>query len=745
MNNVQVNLNNGWNAVGFQSQQLTALTPGAGIAGAAVWNGSSYTTGNFDTAFINQAPERARRGFFVFNAGGPTSFTYSGNDDGQGNYVNVVSGYNLVSFCTNTNIPGDQITASVNGNPVPLNTVVLPQFFEIQPDNSFQTVDVSGGGSVKPGRAYWVFASSNARLNLPGSSSGLVVNPSGSATTVVGAQVVFTGTFNGAPTNLTIQSGNPAIAAVNGSTLQGVSVGVTNYTATANGTTVSGNITVQNGSLQSTLTISPGTALSVNEGDQRQFQAFANFSTSGNGTVQADVTNQVVWLVTVTSPQDLGEIISFDSGSGLFTATRGNGGSVQVGAIYSTVSAVATGNTSVTISRSNPTVTVRPAGSIETNNARIPGGGWSRLFEAVATYPSGYSKILTGNDVSWTNTASPAVAALNTFNNSAGNTGRAELVSTSVPAVGQVNLSATYTNSASGLASGTHTVGVITYTLQSTAAAFAPTLPGDKLVIPGPQFVRPVTVTATFIDKNNPGSNLVMPLFTNPTATNRSGRAGAISLYLNPGVGGSQAYPAGQRASTDNSVQLLTSAISAVGYTHLLRNVTAGLYNQNVLNLRVQYHPTTAAGTGFGTLSNSTSGSVAEVVGSSSALGGDRDSARTATLNGITLDGATNFQATVQTNNLRRGTGTNATLRAQYVGVGGTTEDVTTLADWRVSSGGANVRVANVTNGIGDTKGRVLNFAPNNGQTGAAVISAKYPRFAPGGDTANVTVNITLP
>lgn len=741
VNNVQVNLNPGWNGVGFQCQQVTALNPGAGITTLAAYSNNAYTTSGFDTAGINAGTEKARRGFFVFVAGSnPTSFTYSGNDDGLGNFVNLQAGYNLVSFCVSSDLPGSQITASVNGQTVPLNQAIVPTIFEIQPDNSYVSVDISGSGVVKPGRAYWVFATAASRLNLPGGQTGLVVTPSGSVSTVVGAQIAFTGTFNGQATNLTIQTGNAAIAAVNGSTLQGVSVGVTNYTASANGTTVSGNITVQNGSLQGTLILNPGTATTVSEGEQRQFSAFAQFATSGNGTVQADVTNQCVWLVSGDA-QNRGDVISLDSGAGLFTATRGNAGVVQVGAIYSTVSAVATANTAVTINRTNPTIQIRPAGGTETNNARVPGGGWSRLFEAVAVYPSGFSKVLAGNDVSWTNSSSPTVAALNAFNNSAGNTGRAELVTSSVPGVGQVNLTATYTNSASGIASGNHTVGIISYTLLSTAAAFAPTLPSDKMVIPGPGYVRPVTVTATFTDKNNASSNLVMPLFTNPAANNIR-KAGAISLYLNPGVGGSQVFPTGQRNVTDGTVQLLTSAISAVGYTHLLRNTTTTLYNQNVLNVRVQYHPTTTAGSGFGTLSNTSS----EITGTSTVIGGDRDVARTGQMSGVTVDGASSFQASLQTPMLRRGTGTNATLNVQYVGVGGSSENVTNLADWYATGGGAaNIRVGNVTNNIGEVKARVLNQAPNTGTAGTAVVSAKYPRFAPGGDTANTTVTLTLP
>jgi len=537
---------------------------------------------------------------------------------------------------------------------------------------------------------------------------------------------------------LTLNVTNPAIATIssNNSTspsLTGASLGTTNFTARAGNQTAQGTFTVVDGTLQTGLVISSGgLPTTINEGEQRLFTARAQFSTPSGIIVQADVSNQCVWVVTNTTNANTGDIISFDTGFGNFTATRGNAGTVQVGAIYSTASAVATGNQSLTINKSNPTITVRPVNTAEIAGARVPGGGWSRLFEAVATYPSGFQKVLRG-DVTWTNTASPSIAALTPY----AAAGTAELVTNTTGSTGTTTLTATYTNSLSGTASGTHTVGVISYTLGGTVAALAPGLAGDLKVVPGRAsatdgFVRPVTVTCTFVDKNAVTNNLVMTLFTSPTATSAS-KAGAISLYLNHPA----TYP--NVNVSNQTLSLFTGAISPVGYTHLLRNVTTGLYNQNVLNVRVQYQPSRTTLQAVGQLSGT------DINGSSSATGGDRDTNRTGAITGLTVDGNTSFQVTAANVNLRRGQGTNCTMRASYVGVGGAQEDVTALTDFLLSQNAANARIGNVTNGIGEVKGRLYIQAPPGGGAGNVVVGGRYPHAAPGGDTTNTTVNVTLP
>lgn len=162
VNDVPVVLNAGWNGVGFQALQVSSLSLNPAIAGLATFSNGSYQTGNYATADIN-AGAGGRRGFWVF-ATGPTSFTYSGT--GGPDFVDLASGYNLVSFATSADIPGSSLSAFVNSNPVSLGSVVLTTFTEIGPNNAYTSVDVSAGGSVKAGRAYWIFASTAAQLRV---------------------------------------------------------------------------------------------------------------------------------------------------------------------------------------------------------------------------------------------------------------------------------------------------------------------------------------------------------------------------------------------------------------------------------------------------------------------------------------------------------------------------------------------------------------------------------------------------
>jgi len=158
VNHLPVVLNAGWNPVGFQAQRLTGLAGTSQVAGQASWNGSAYVTGNLDLASVN-----GRLGYWVF-AREATTFTYSGADDGAGDFVDLVSGYNLVSFCTNLEIATSSLVTTRSGQVVPLNSVLLTQFFELQTNNTLATLEVPGG-ALKPGRAYWVFAREPVRLS----------------------------------------------------------------------------------------------------------------------------------------------------------------------------------------------------------------------------------------------------------------------------------------------------------------------------------------------------------------------------------------------------------------------------------------------------------------------------------------------------------------------------------------------------------------------------------------------------
>lgn len=155
---VRVDLRPGWNAVGFQATTLTALDSTA--TGLAFFNGTGYTTGSVNAATVNEG-EGGRRGFWVFaNAAG--SLTYSGT--GGPDFVQLAAGWNLVSFATSAELPGTRLSAQQNGASVPLNQAVLTTFSEIQPDGTYRSVDVTGGGVLQPGRAAWVFAAAPTRL-----------------------------------------------------------------------------------------------------------------------------------------------------------------------------------------------------------------------------------------------------------------------------------------------------------------------------------------------------------------------------------------------------------------------------------------------------------------------------------------------------------------------------------------------------------------------------------------------------
>ena len=79
-------------------------------------------------------------GYWVY-AQGPTTVSYTGSVVGDG-VDTLVEGWNLVAF------PGD------GPEVVEANPDVLPTFYEIQADSSYTPVE----RTVRPGRAYWVFA-----------------------------------------------------------------------------------------------------------------------------------------------------------------------------------------------------------------------------------------------------------------------------------------------------------------------------------------------------------------------------------------------------------------------------------------------------------------------------------------------------------------------------------------------------------------------------------------------------------
>lgn len=232
-----VTLNAGWNGVAFQSQSVTSLTS-TGIAGMAFFDGTTYQTRNFDQASVNNAADGgARRGFWVFGTAPGAQFTYSATDDGQGNRVSLKPGYNLVSFCTNVPVAGSSLVARQNGNIVPLGSVVLPQFTEIGTNNAYTQVDVTAGGSVQPGRAYWIFSTANVELSWATTGLSFQVQPGNLLTQVnatppikvqlIGSNGQVDTNFNG---QVTLALGNnPGQATLLGSTTQPAAQGVATF------------------------------------------------------------------------------------------------------------------------------------------------------------------------------------------------------------------------------------------------------------------------------------------------------------------------------------------------------------------------------------------------------------------------------------------------------------------------------------------------------------------------------------
>ncbi len=166
---VTVSLNAGWNAVAFQTAELTSVSASPGITGFACWDGSAYLCGNLSREELASA-QAGRRACWVL-ASQATSFTYTGPTGPTS--VELVSGYNLVSFCSSSELPGSCLTASQEAS------VVYPVFFEVGPDNQASPVDVERGGILKPGRAYWGLRSSRRETGCdPGRAlASLTISP----------------------------------------------------------------------------------------------------------------------------------------------------------------------------------------------------------------------------------------------------------------------------------------------------------------------------------------------------------------------------------------------------------------------------------------------------------------------------------------------------------------------------------------------------------------------------------------
>jgi len=159
---VTIPLNRGWNAVGLQGALVTSLEATTSVAGLAFFEGTGYGTRPVNADSVNEG-SGTRRGFWIYCTDSGR-ITY--NSTGLVTTLDLKAGWNLAAF-----------PSGVQDLVRPDN--VLPQFTEIQPDNTYRTLDVSAGARPQPGRAYWIFAAADTRLTwgLPGSSPAPTPTP----------------------------------------------------------------------------------------------------------------------------------------------------------------------------------------------------------------------------------------------------------------------------------------------------------------------------------------------------------------------------------------------------------------------------------------------------------------------------------------------------------------------------------------------------------------------------------------
>jgi len=157
-----VNLSAGWNAVSFQGMPLQQLSAPPAVAGFVFWDGTSYQLNSLTLANAN-AGDGANRGFWVF-ATAATSMTYTATDV-SGTSFNLRAGWNLVGFPARQLTSGASIVTRRDGAAVPIESVLLPGFYQLNPDGTTSLVEMNRGGTITPGRPYWVFASAPVNIS----------------------------------------------------------------------------------------------------------------------------------------------------------------------------------------------------------------------------------------------------------------------------------------------------------------------------------------------------------------------------------------------------------------------------------------------------------------------------------------------------------------------------------------------------------------------------------------------------
>ena len=157
----------GWNPIAFQCTRVLSINKPPEVRGICFFDGTNYPTRPLDPDSTNNEDEGPRRGLYAF-ATGVCTLTYTGVDDNRGDFVKLRRGWNMVSFATATRIDSRNLTALVltpeGPQPVPVASVVLPQFFRLERSGGHLQIDIITGAELEPGRCYWVFADRECAL-----------------------------------------------------------------------------------------------------------------------------------------------------------------------------------------------------------------------------------------------------------------------------------------------------------------------------------------------------------------------------------------------------------------------------------------------------------------------------------------------------------------------------------------------------------------------------------------------------
>lgn len=250
VSNVTVALHRGWNAVGFQCQELTDLAPNPAVIGSARWTGSGYTSGPF------ALPELKEAGAVFLYADADTSFTYSGRDV-HGPFLDLKVGYQLVSF-------------GIVVIPTPPNVLIYEA-----------GSNAPAGDVLQPGQAYWVYSNEPRRLTW-GPSPTLTLTPQ-DATVALFQTIQFSVTdeFHRDVTGqATWASRDPSVAAVVGPGLyKGLNAFPTRIVASLGGTTVETGLTVVNPGVPGPTPPAPGGRLYVANTNTRTITSYTGLAT----------------------------------------------------------------------------------------------------------------------------------------------------------------------------------------------------------------------------------------------------------------------------------------------------------------------------------------------------------------------------------------------------------------------------------------------------------------------------------